>query len=282
MIFCSRFDALKAQSVCGSCLLSIMGDKNESGLETFANESSACDVNGIESFNYGGHRKASAFHNGGSQSDPGEDALQTPEFCACRCDVVVIPVMLQPHSVNKAAALNSHDGAAICFLPMTPAFPCILLAPKDPENDTRVNVKVHRSARISAKTRSTSTFLRSFRGLIFLASDGGSMASSIMTSSSCACLIDVNRAIGVERSQMITVSPLRTAARCALKFAFSSAIFTSFMTNCGHIWSTMSISTSAEQHTARNHVTDFATDCRHDCNKGNNDAYFETRSRYDS
>src|SRR5437764_14174578 len=100
MVFCSRFDALKAQSACGSCLLSIMGDKNESGLETFANESSACDVNGSESFNYGGHRKASACHNGGSQSELGKHAFQTRELCACRCAVVGGPVTLQPHSGN--------------------------------------------------------------------------------------------------------------------------------------------------------------------------------------
>src|SRR5438128_6569531 len=120
-----------------------------------------------------------------SQSGFCNDTFQPAKLNSGIRNIVISPVVFKPHSIDETPALYTNECARICLSPVSPAFPRIFLTPKDTKDNARINVEVHdRSVRISASIRSTSTFFSRFSGFTFLAAAGGSIASSIIRSSS--------------------------------------------------------------------------------------------------
>src|SRR5207247_5732962 len=159
--------------------------KTQVGLETFANKTRCGNVNGIEGLDNRRHRSSRPFDNRGRQSGFCNDTFQPAKLNSGIRNIVISPVVFKPHSIDETPALYTNECARICLFPVSPAFPRIFLTPKDTKDNARINVEVHdRSVRISASIRSTSTFFSRFSGFTFLAAAGGSIASSIIRSSS--------------------------------------------------------------------------------------------------
>src|SRR5437773_2526606 len=85
--------------------------------DTLTNETCRGNVDGIQGLDDGRHRSGCAFHDGSGQSNFCNDAFQPAKLDACIRNIVVVPIMLQPHPIDEAPALYAKKRARVCLRP---------------------------------------------------------------------------------------------------------------------------------------------------------------------
>ena len=187
-VLCS--DAVEAKRKCGPSLLLIVRDEDQVGLKSLTKCARGRNMNRVKRVDDSRHWSRRPFYQGSAQSDSINDSFEPSKLSSRKSNIVIAPVVFQSHSIDETAALHADKCAGIRLVPPSPFLPYIFLTSKYAKYHAGINVAGHeRSARISASMRSTSISFSRFSGFIFRASEGGSIASSTIKSSSGNCFM---------------------------------------------------------------------------------------------